>query len=183
MYCKVAHYLFYILIIFRWAVYINVCWGLNIPPMWSPPTAHTFLYLTHLQLCKCELCVPVWREGGGVPAVLWGDEASKSALRGGLWVCPIGRTPGPKLKTDVFGVHSLSYYCSIVIYKSVWDMEISHATQDMGWVEAHCETDPSALWGGLISKLMLSLHSAAAVYSMFSSLQHVIYSQTGTISC
>lgn len=99
-------------------------------------------------------------------------------LRGGLWVClSLGRTPGPKLKADVFGVLSLSYYCSIVIYKSVWDMEISHATQDLGWVKAHCETGPSTLWEGLICKLMLSLHLARTIYSMFSSFQHVIFSK------
>ena len=150
------------------------------PPTPTPPTTHTFLHLTHPQLCRCEVC-----DGSraGVPAGLGGDEASKSALRGGLWACPsLGRTPGPKLKADVFGVHSLSYYCSIVIYKSVWDMEISHATQDMGWVKAHCETGPSALWEGLICKLMLSLHLASAVYLVFSSFQHVIFSNTGTMS-
>lgn len=132
-------------------------------PHTLPPT-HTFIHPNH----RCEVCVLCDRSRSGVPAVLRGDEASKSALRGGLWACPsLGRTPGPKLKADVFGVCSLSYYCSIVIYKTVWDMEISHATQDMGWVKAHCETGPSALWEGLICKLMLSLHLARTVYSVF----------------
>lgn len=111
-----------------------------------------------------------WREESRQSSVLWGDAASKVAPRGGLPARPSsGKSCGFKLKTDVFGVHSLSYYCSIVIYKSVWDMEISHATSDMDWVKAHCATCPYALWEGLICKRMLSLHLARAVYSMFSS--------------
>lgn len=31
----------------------------------------------------------------------------------------LGRTPWSKLKAGMFGVRSLSYYCSIVIYKTV----------------------------------------------------------------
>lgn len=136
---------------------------------------HTFLHFTHPQLYRYEVCVLVWQEQGRrscSPLGWWGH--SICAEGWSLSLPQPWQDPGPKLKTDVFGVHYLSYYCSIVIYKSVWDMEISHATQDMGWVKAHCETGPSALWEGLICKLMLSLHFARTVYSVFSSLWHVI---------
>lgn len=159
------------------------CGAQTIPPCEASHSQRPS-YTSPTPSCIGVRCVS-WCDGSraGVPAVLRGGEASKSALRGGLWACPsLGRTPGLKLKADVFGVHSLSYYCSIVIYKSVWDMEISHATQDMGWVKAHCETGPSTLWEGLICKLMLSLHLARTVYSMFSSFQHVIFSNRGAMS-
>lgn len=133
--------------------------------------AHKFLHLTLTSGCVGrKVCVV---------ALLQSEEVTRLVnLRGGLGArLSLGRTPWSKLKADMFGVHSLSYYCSILIYKSVWDMEISHATQDIGWVEAHCETGPSALWGGLICKLMLSLHLERAIYSAFSSFQHVILSR------
>lgn len=156
--------------------------GFQYLTLWSPPTTTPPPH-RHLSTPHSSPAVKVW---GVCPIVTGAGQAFRQShetmrpvnLRGGLWVClSLGRTPGLKLKADVFGVHSLSYYCSIVIYKSVWDMEISHATQDLGWVKAHCETGPSTLWEGLICKLMLSFHLARAIYSMFSSFQHVIFSK------
>lgn len=134
-------------------------WCINWYPVFEEvqllPQHHT----GHLQTSKPNPSCPVdWRcewEESRVCCNLWRWWGE----RGGLRVCcSLGWTPGSKLKADVLRVRFLSYYCSIVIYKSVWDMEISHATQDMGWVKAHCETGPSALWEGIICKLMLFLY-------------------------
>lgn len=93
----------------------------------------------------------------------WSGQLSLTLPKGGLWVSPsLGRTQRLKLKTAVFGVHSLSYYCSIVIYKTVWDMEISHATPDMAWVKAHWAIGPLR---EVVCKGVLSQHFGWTVYS------------------
>lgn len=129
-----------------------------------------------------SVCAPPWLWGGSQSTALkhdvtraawrwstqrWSGQLSLTLPKGGLWVSPgLGRTQRLKLKTAVFGVHSLSYYCSIVIYKTVWDMEISHATLDMAWVKAHWAIGPLR-HREVVCKGKLSQHFGWTIYSCF----------------